>query len=101
MAGLAGESGISYCDDRILFACGYAGFPGWIVGARPDFALALYCRSGECVVAMDGKEYGMGTGCVFVVEEQSVVSGFSASPDFECDIVGYKWGVLKEMPSFF
>lgn len=100
MASLVGASGINYCDGKILFAYRYVGFPEWIVGVRPNFALSVCCRRGECVVVMDGKEYRINGGCLFVVEDVNIVAAFEASPDFECDIMGYSWGVLEEMPSF-
>lgn len=90
---------VDYCDGGLLFVPGCRRLPDSFIGNSLGFEFAVYCRSGECVVSMNEDDYEIGVGDVFVYEEGNVITGFGASSDFECDLLGYSWDVVEGSPS--
>lgn len=97
------DQALDYCDGDIMFKYRGHKLPDGLVGRRLHFGLAIYGRSGECLVSLVGAGVDscrISPGSMYVYEDGNVITDFRPTDDFEFDLVGYSWGMLSESPSF-
>lgn len=92
---------VDYCDGGIFFAFSQNVLPHFIAGRSfTDLEIAIFCRKGSCSMKLNGKRIEAYADSLIVCIENTVITDFRPSADYECDIYGLSRNLIESTPAF-